>query len=167
LVDLVILGEPLNYSSFPQERSSLGDLATCYPRLQRLYIGPYIRDAEFINALPPTFKSLHIGDGGLSILDHLTSALGVSESDRFPTTSPPKPTFERIIYMPHGFDPDKLKALRLLARRDRRFILLRYIPSFPNQVTAAGRKRQWLETCAGERDFWEPEVVDIDSVSMS
>jgi hypothetical protein len=73
--------------------------------------------------------------------------------------------------MPHCPDPDELKALRLLARRDRRFILLKYIPSLLNhpglQVIAAGRKRQWLETCAGERDFWEPEVEDIDSVSVS
>jgi hypothetical protein len=170
LVDLVILGEPYGF----QYEISQRDLATCYPILRRLYIEPTFVSGfpEFMNAIPITIKSLRVSNAcWQSSLNHINSALRMPPPDSCPI-APSKPIFQRMIYQPNL--TNELRELRLLVGRDERFVLLkqaRYTLFLPWQASWVGRspsdytqrfskaadeKRQWFETCAGKRDFWEP-----------
>jgi hypothetical protein len=88
----------------------------------------------------------------------MTLALGISQSDPLPMTRP-KPYFERMCY-----HHDEQHALRVLAERDELFVLLKQPgDSIEHRVLVAyHQETQWVEACAGEQDFWEPEDEDID-----
>jgi len=160
LVDLVILGRSL----FHQQ--SHADMAFCYPILRRFYLGScYISQlTACIKALPPSVKILRIVSAAAEpspasrAVACLASALGVSQCNSSPMM--PSPTLERLFYQAaHLWPDDTLNDLRRLAEKDVRFVLLKG-PCFLGTLTA---EQKWLETCAGQRDYWELADKDIDS----
>ena len=161
LVDLVVLCEPFGTCS--HYTHSVNNMASCYPILRRLYIGYHLYDEvpKFINALPPTVKTLRIGASYLRSISCLRSALGLSQSE---VSSPS--TLDRILY--ENASPTIRNPFRELAKREPRFVLVkeRYCgPWYFNiRLDAAEEdKRKWLDVCAGQKDYWEPADEEKDS----
>jgi hypothetical protein len=161
LVDLVFLRQHIDANLYP---SFVGNMALCYPMLRRLYIEhrTNFEVVKFINALPPTMKTLRIGSTSTSlrIIPCLHSALGLSVSD---VSSRPSFTLDRILYE-HG--SPNMSQFRQFAKMEPRFVLLKGIrlryTTRALHCAAEEEKRNWLDMCAGKRDYWEPADEEID-----